>query len=368
MEIEQRFRDAYANDPVLNAYEQVERSGGEIAEALEENLKAAGYSQREVETALYGAEALKEQGLEPAPIGKLEAALEAARTCSRTWQQWIDQRKLEELPKPSTVANWRSRLTMLARWLGRNYFGGITKEQAVDYKSVLRGRNTHQSFRTSINTLMAFWNHAKDHGQVKENIWDGRTRKIAPSPKSEVIKTEVMDAARAKADERKDIQFFIQIYTGCRKGEHGGLRWCDINTDDRTIRFEEWEVGRIKRYLKGGQKDERTVPICSKLMDKLKLYLPDAFTNNSSEAIWPEDYKEINAAWASKWAERFSDNYTFSSHNLRSYVVSQLMGARLSPFHLYEITRHSIPGMSQVVSGYVRPTLDEMREIVEELQ
>jgi hypothetical protein len=82
MEIEQRFRDAYANDPVLNAYEQVERSGGEIAEALEENLKAAGYSQREVETALYGAEALKEQDLEPAPIGKLEAALEAARTGS----------------------------------------------------------------------------------------------------------------------------------------------------------------------------------------------------------------------------------------------------------------------------------------------
>ena len=89
MEIEQRFRDAYANDRVLNAYEQVERSGGEIAEALEENLKAAGYSQREVETADYGAEALKQQGLEPAPIGKLEAALEAARTGSRTWQQWI---------------------------------------------------------------------------------------------------------------------------------------------------------------------------------------------------------------------------------------------------------------------------------------
>ncbi len=70
MEIEQQFRDAYTNDRVLNAHEQVERSGGEIALALEENLKAAGYSRREVETALYGAEALKEQGLEPAPYWK----------------------------------------------------------------------------------------------------------------------------------------------------------------------------------------------------------------------------------------------------------------------------------------------------------
>ena len=62
---------------------------------------------------------------------------------------------------------------MLARWLGRDYLGEMTKKQAVEYKSVLLGRNTHQSVRTSINALKAFWNYAKDHGQVKENIWDG---------------------------------------------------------------------------------------------------------------------------------------------------------------------------------------------------
>ena len=44
------------------------------------------------------------------------------------------------------------------------------------------------------------------------------------------------------------------------------------------------------------------------------------------------------------------------------------MGQRFSVFHLYEVTRHKVPGMSEVVSGYVRPTMEEMREIVDSLE
>lgn len=123
--------------------------------------------------------------------------------------------------------------------MGTAYLSGMTKQDAVNYKGLLLGRNTHQSVRTSINMLKAFWNYAKDHGQVSENIWQGLTKKLAASPKQEAIPAEVMQAARAKADERQDIQFWIQTYTGCRKGEHGCLRWCDIDTDQQVIHFKQ---------------------------------------------------------------------------------------------------------------------------------
>ena len=103
-------------------------------------------------------------------------------------------------------------------------------------------------------------------------------------------------------------------------------------------------------------------------MDKLRAYLPEVFTKNDSEPIWPKDYNPALEAWAVRWADGFSYNYGFSSHNLRSYVVSQLMAQRFSVFHLYEVTRHTVPGMSDVVQGYVRPTLDELRELVEALE
>ena len=75
-----------------------------------------------------------------------------------------------------------------------------------------------------------------------------------------------MSAARSKADERKDIQFWIQTFSGCREECHGGLRWCDIDTDNKYIHLKLWKQdGRVRR-LKGITKDERSVPISIKLM------------------------------------------------------------------------------------------------------
>lgn len=34
---------------------------------------------------------------------------------------------------------------------------------------------------------------------------------------------------------------------------------------------------------------------------------------------------------------------------------------------LYEVTRHSVGGMSEVVSGYGRPSMQELREVIEQL-
>ena len=368
LQIEQRLREAAGSDPIAKTFEAAKpEDGSDFVWELERNMKAAGHTEAEINTLIHGAEAVREQGLEVAEVPKLEARLKAAEKGITSYLQWMERRRIEELPTASTYANWKSRLSMLSKWLGSEFVGAMSKQQAVEYKSVLLGRNSHQSVRTAINTLKSFWSWAEAHGEVSENIWTGLTRKLASSPKKEAITLELMDAARAKADELHDIQFWIQITQGCRKGDHGGLRWCDIDTDKRVIRYENWEADGKVRRLKGKAKDEREVPINSLLLSKLELMLPEAFTNNSFELIWSDDYKPALEAWAVKWAERFTDRYKFSSHNLRSYVVTKLINSNVSLFVLYEITRHKVPGMSEVVSGYVRPTLEELRPVVENL-
>ena len=372
MEVEQLFRDTAANDPVLNTFAMVDKADPLFQVVLDDNLREAGVSVEE-RNALYATQEQQEHAkalgspLRPEADPRLVARLDAGLRGTSSYQVWIQRREKEELPAKSTVANWESRLRMLSDWAGTEYLAGLTKEQAVQYKALLLDRMTHQSVKINITSVKAFWNWGKVNGEVDVNIWDGLTKKLAPAKKKEAVPLDVLQKARDKAALKGDVRFFIQIYTGCRKGESGGLRYKDIDMKKRTIRFEEWEAyGRVRR-LKGRSKDERTVPICNALYDLLMQHLPEVKTKSTDEWIW-DDYRESVQNWSMSWASNFTRNYGFSSHNLRAYVVTQLMHSNISPYYLYEITRHAIPGLSDVVAGYVRPSLDELREVMEKLK
>ena len=357
--------------PVEKTLREIDATDPGFEEVLESNLAEAGLS-REQQLAVTGdPEELENQGLKAnhtRTTKALSATLDGAVRGQLTWQQWIHKRQREQECRPATVANWRCALKALATWLGSDYLGTISKDQAVDYKSALLDTHTHSSIRSIIATLKAFWSWGIDNNYLQQNPWDGLTKRLKTAVKREAVPAETIAAARVKAEELWDVRFFIQIYTGCRKGEHSGLRWCDIDMEKKTIRFEEWQQGDVIRTLKGHEKDERTVPIHSKLYQKLKALLPEVVENNSEKAIWPKDYRPAKAAWGVRWAEDFSREYGFGSHNLRSYVVTQLINNNISPFILREITRHAVPGLSAVVEGYVRPEIKELCAVVETLE
>ena len=68
------------------------------------------------------------------------------------------------------------------------------------------------------------------------------------------------------------------------------------------------------------------------------------------------------------WAKRFKGMYGFGTHDLRSYVVTQMMKCNINPFFLHAITGHRVPGTSDVVLGYVNPTMNEVKEVLELLK
>ncbi len=242
----------------------------------------------------------------------------------------------------------------------------MTKVEAGQYKRHLMQRLADSSTKTNINYIKAFWSWAMVNGYVSENIWRGQTKKLSTSTKQQSLDQELLEAAKVKAAKLNDIGFFIQLYTGCRKGEHRGLRWSDIDLKNGWIHFKRYSHGNIVRELKGKEKDERTVPINSKLKTKFLELMPEALTNNKAEPIWPNEFR--SGVFGADWAKRCSAHYGFNSHKLRSYVVTQLQFKNVSPFFLHEITRHAVPGLSKVVQGYVRPSEEQIREVLELLE
>ena len=75
--------------------------------------------------------------------------------------------------------------------------------------------------------------------------------------------------------------------------------------------------------------------------------------------------KEVRQILGLRWSQNFSKRNGFTSHEFREIVVSHLHARIVSTYFLYEITRHSVPEISEVVAGYVRPNMDELRDIIE---
>ena len=369
LEIEKLFQQKRGLDPIGSQFTEDGDPDTDpfFVENLSRKLKDAGLNQAQIDSVLYGRTQVEQQGLEYIPQPHLEAQLTAAKAGTESWKQWITKRLRAEQIAPTTQRSWTYALRSLEKWSGSEYLAGLTNTDAAVYKDLLLQQKAPSSVKAEINILSAFWRWAKTAGQVSHNIWEGQTRNLKTSKKKAPLSTEQLRTARFEADRFKDLGFWIQIYTGCRRGEHQGLRFSDLDLQNNTITFAEWSTNEIERRLKGGHKDERTIPISTKLREKIIQYRPDVESNNSNNLLFPESYNEPSKLFAENWGRKCGQRYGFSSHHLRSYVITQLELSVNNPFILHEITRHTVPGMSQVISNYVRPTIDDLRATMESL-
>ena len=81
---------------------------------------------------------------------------------------------------------------------------------------------------------------------------------------------------------KKDYAFLITRYAGRRNSAAIGLRHCDIDLENKTITFTNWEKVVTYKKIRGGKrrenqvrrlktsKDERTIPMSTKLYEKIK--------------------------------------------------------------------------------------------------
>ena len=59
------------------------------------------------------------------------------------------------------------------------------------------------------------------------------------------------------------------------------------------------------------------------------------------------------------------NKYGVRAHDLRAFAITKLTLEGVSPFIIYEITRHSIPGLSDVLKIYKRPSVEDVIQTME---
>lgn len=285
------------------------------------------------------------------------------------WSEWTEERKITSAKvRPTQKTRWETILRKVTEWADEEYPERITKKQAVEYKRHLltrittKGKEPKQStVAKELTDLSAFWNWAKRHEWASTNIWEGLASGLEKSEIKPLPVRKLVEAADQKARATADLMYLIQRFTGCRKQGVCGLRGKDIDLEEGLIHFVEYkEDGRVRK-LKDGQ--ETHVPIHSKLLpflEKAKPSMPDG-------AIWPNQYKPSEETWGDTYADSFPDKYDFNSHDLRRIVVTQMAKANVSPYFVYYITGHRVEGTSKVTQQYVRPTAEELRQVVEKI-
>ena len=111
----------------------------------------------------------------------------------------------------------------------------MTQADAANYKRHCQERVKDASTRAFLQCLKAFWNWNITQGETKENIWLGLTKKLKHSEPKPPIDAILLAVSKDLAVKENNIAYFIQYYTGCRRNEHQGLRWCDVDFPLRRV-------------------------------------------------------------------------------------------------------------------------------------
>ena len=315
------------------------------------------------------------------PTNPEEVALWEELDGKTTYHQWINKRKMIEGVSKSTVNGWYTKLSKLAKWKGSDYLAELTKSQAIKFKDYLIQKGYEpSSVKNIIGTLNAFWNWGIENEIIEMNIWTGLKKRLPDPEKKALPPKEILDKATIKAStitslrKEKDYAFLIQRYTACRKGAANGLRHCDIDLNKKTITFTAWE--KVVNYEKkrGGkrrekqirrlksQKDERTIPMSNALYEAIK-DMP--LIKDSDDPIWPNRYKSSDDSWGHHHCNEFKNKYGLPSHDLRRFGITALINEGVTPYRIWDVVRHKIPGMSEVTMMYNRPTTEDLIEAME---
>ena len=78
-----------------------------------------------------------------------------------------------------------------------------------------------------------------------------------------------------------------------------------------------------------------------------------------------EDIKQTMSPGGHYHSNGFWNKYGIRAHDLRAFAITKLTLEGVSQFIIYEITRHSILGIFDVVKIYTRPTIEEVWQAME---
>lgn len=292
---------------------------------------------------------------------------------------WIGIKK--QTVRPNTVRNYSERYE-------RNIKGVIGNKLLTDVKPIHcqkifsdmadEGYKTTTIYQTRI-ALYNMFEFARENDVLIANPCKKSLKSDMgkPSDKKEALTIDVQKKfLEAVVGYSYENQYRFVLQTGLRTGELIGLKWSDIDFENRTMKIErtmeyrykvgEWRVGPPKS--KSGY---RTIP----LTDEAILILENQRSKNKSLKLVPMEWKDIvflcrketpvkNSTYDTglfKYCDRVGIP-RFSMHVLRHTFATRCIEGGMKPKTLQKILGHSNIGIT--MNLYVHITEDEKhREI-----
>lgn len=199
--------------------------------------------------------------------------------------------------------------------------------------------------------------------------------KILPEGSRKSVERRLLSAAAGDADQRVRLGILLALYTGVRIGELCGLRYSDIDIENRCVtisrtveRIADLSIGATARtkVVIGEPKTQasaRVIPLPSFLVGILE---ENATDPNCYLLTGTEKYTEPHQFYMryKTFMRRLGlEQYTF--HALRHTFATRCIDNGFDAKALSEILGHS--NVSTTLSLYVHPTLEQKRRQMERL-
>lgn len=327
---------------------------------------------------------------------KLDKALQQRRdgtlvVASTTVEKWMDY-WLDNIAAPrlkqQTLREYRAkvrlyivpqlgshRLTSLQPAHIRSLYGWMRDDGRADGEGGLAEatvRQTHAILRKALKD-------AVNDGKLAVNPVE---RVDAPGTEKNPRKPLVLaDARRVLKAADDDARWWLALFYGLRQGEALGLRWCDVDFDQHTLRIAQAlgtdEAYRITYGPPKSRASRRTIPLLPRMEARLRLAWTDAGAPTQEDRCSSVTGQcghglvftyEGRPIWPNKDWEAWRDLLAASSvghvalHAARNSAASLLEEAGVPERLVMQILGHS---QVQITRGYQSADLDRMRQAFE---
>lgn len=287
--------------------------------------------------------------------------------------------------KPTTISFYRSMATLVCQYFKKDYLQDISHTDIEKYLTFLRTKYEGQkgnglspkSLRHQYATLKLIFSDALKRDYIERNPMEKIvTPKLSKMPVDALSEQEAQRFFTLLKNCPIDLRCMLQllIMTGIRRGECAGLRWSDIDIDNKMMR-----VCRNVTYSSGNgivvgtpktKNSIRVIPLSDNMLSVLSKYkieiqsghpntiLKEAYLFPSEHSLFePRDPNSIT-----RRVKRFMVRNglpDLSPHDLRHSCSTLLLSQGASIKAVQEILGHS--DASTTLNFYVKADLEQMK-------
>lgn len=213
-------------------------------------------------------------------IGMKGRAGDSKTTVAQYVTHYLDTLESNRLVEPSTLGVYRDMQKTIARYdIGFIKIDDLKAEDAEAWISQLvEDGRAHSSIRKSFNVLHAAVKHAVSTGHMGyDSISSVKTPKIVnkePNSLDDEMRAKLVSYLDIAGTSASNVGFSLALYTGMREGEICGLRWRDVDLEERVIHVRNVIAHRGNACYEKEPKTRsgrRDIPFSEELVAELRL-------------------------------------------------------------------------------------------------